>query len=506
VPSPAAVAAAMRPAALRIKARQMASQASGGVACYHDDPVGFARDCFHWPNGYTLSPYQEEVLGEVVRRRRVALRGPHGLGKTADAAIIILWFALTRDACGEDWKVVTTASAWRQLTKFLWPEVHKWARRLDYAKLGRAPFRANQELLQQSLSLKTGEAFAVASNDPTLIEGAHADSILYLFDESKSIPAETFDAAEGALSTGDAYAVALSTPGEPNGRFYDINSRKPGYEDWWVRAVTLQECIAAGRVAETWAEQRRRQWGETSAVYQNRVLGQFASSESDGVIPLSWVEAANERWHQWAEAGKTKNGRLRLGVDVGGGGGGDQSVHAFRYGRILAELRAWAYDETMETTGRIVGVLRHHAGEAVIDVIGIGAGVVNRVREQGYTAVGFNAAETTPQLDLSGELGFTNKRSAAWWQMRERLDPASGQDIALPPDDMLTGDLTAPHWRVVSGGCIQVESKDELRKPTRLGRSTDHGDAVIMAFWEDTVPVEHSEIMVYDEQIEISPY
>ena len=65
--------------------------------------------------------------------------------------------------------------------------------------------------------------------------------------------ADTFDAAEGAFSSvgadldGVGYALAISTPGEPNGRFYDIHARKPGYEDWWVRHVTLAEAIAAGR-------------------------------------------------------------------------------------------------------------------------------------------------------------------------------------------------------------------------------------------------------------------
>jgi hypothetical protein len=34
---------------------------------------------------------------------------------------------------------------------------------------------------------------------------------------------------------------------------------------------------------------------------------------------------------------------------------------------------------------------------------------------------------------------------------------------------------------MTSSGAVQVESKDEIRK--RLGRSTDDGDAVVMAFW-----------------------
>ena len=100
----------------------------------------------------------------------MAVRGPHGLGKTALAAIGVLWFATTRDIAGVDWKVPTTASAWRQLQKFLWPEIHKWARRIDWNKVGRDPF-GRDELLKLSLNLRTGEAFALASDEPSRARG-----------------------------------------------------------------------------------------------------------------------------------------------------------------------------------------------------------------------------------------------------------------------------------------------------------------------------------------------
>jgi hypothetical protein len=135
----------------------------------------------------------------------------------------------------------------------------------------------------------------------------------------------------------------------------------------------------------------------------------------------------------------------------------------------------------------VLGVLDAHPGmRAVVDVIGIGAGVYDRLREQRYPAEGFVASEATKRKDRSGELGYANVRSAAWWGLRELLDPASGEELALPPDDLLTGDLCAPRWRVLSGGRIQVEGKDELRK--RLGRSTDTGDAVVQAFWRTGGP------------------
>lgn len=460
------------------------------AARFMTDPVAFAEQCITWGPGGGLTAYQREILAAIPTRRRVAVRGPHGLGKTGVSAIAVLWFALSRDAEGIDWKIPATAGAWRQLSKFLWPEIKKWSKRLRWDQLGRGPFDEHSELLALSLKLNHGEAFAIASNNSELIEGVHADSVLYLFDESKAIAADTFEAAEGAFSGAnpegglpEAFALAMSTPGEPNGTFYEIHARRAGLEDWWARHVTLAEAVAAGRVAQGWADQRKKQWGKDSAAYNNRVLGEFHSSDEDGVIPLGWIEAANERWRIWDDEGRPQApGRRTVGVDVARSGS-DNTVMALLDGSVVAELRRTSRENTMETTGRVKGIIDAcPARRPIVDVIGIGAGVVDRLREQKIRVEAFNASEGTDRKDHSGELGFTNVRSGAWWNLRELLDPAYGADLALPPDDRLTGDLTAPHWRVMSGGRIQVESKVEIRK--RLGRSTDDGDAVVQAAWD----------------------
>jgi hypothetical protein len=377
------------------------------------------------------------------------------------------------------------------LEKYLWPEVHKWSRRLDWELLGREPFTP-AELMRLGLRLSHGEAFAVACDDPATIEGAHGDAILYIYDEAKTIPSETFDASEVAFAGAgqgthaEAYALASSTPGSP-GRFYEVHARKPGLEDWHAVHVTLEDTIEAGRVSRPWAEQRARQWGPGSAVYVNRVQGEFAASDEDGVIPLAWVEAANERWRELDDAGWELLGPLiAIGADIARSGA-DRTVLALRHGDVISELRRLPRQGTMKSTGQILGVLRSAArAVAVVDVIGIGAGVVDRLREQSANVVAFNASEGTSRMDSSGELGFVNARAAAWWSLREMLDPDSAVEVALPPEDLLTGDLTAPKWRVSSGGRIQIESKEEIRK--RLGRSTDDGDAVAQAFWTAREP------------------
>jgi len=72
--------------------------------------------------------------------------------------------------------------------------------------------------------------------------------------------------------------------------------------------------------------------------------------------------------------------------------------------------------------------------------------------------------------------------------MREILDPESEYEIMLPPNDTLLGDLIAPGYepKYFHGYLsIFVEPKEHLKKADRLGRSTDLGDAVVLAFWDD---------------------
>ncbi|WP_158857535.1 hypothetical protein [Streptomyces sp. NRRL B-1347] len=457
---------------------------------YMYDPAGWARDCIDWGDDGGTTAYQAEILSALAEHHRAAVRGPHGLGKTGLASWAVLWFATTREAAGIDWKVLVTASAWRHLSVYLWPEIHKWARRIRWDVLGRQPFSELRELLTLNLKLVHGAATPVASHKPELIEGAHAESLLYMIDEAKVVVDGTWDAIEGAFSGGrtdrtlpEAFALAISTPGPPAGRFYDIHRRAPGLEDWWVRHVTLAEAVAAGRISPQWAEQRARQWGRDSAMFANRVLGEFHASDEDSVIPLAWVEAAIERWHAWDGAGRPAlEGRRILGVDVARSGG-DSTVFAHRQGHAITELEIHDREDTMQTTARVQAAVGQGEQERVpvVDSMGVGGGVVDRLRELNVPVLAYTGAAKSRSRTRDGEWGFTNLRSAAYWRVRELLDPAFDAELLLPPDDLLISDLTAPTWKTLTGipPKIQIEPKEQLVE--RLGRSPDRGDAVVMA-------------------------
>jgi hypothetical protein len=230
------------------------------------------------------------------------VRGCHGLGKSCLASILVLWFALTREATETNFVGILTASAFNQLRSYLMPEIRKWSKLLRWDRIGRAPFNNKSELLTLELILTNGRMVCVSPEDSAKAEGAHATELFLLGDESKAIPNELFDAMEGAFSgagsdTGStAYALMISTPGPPFGRFYDVQHDRQRFAAWWCRHVTTEEVLVAGRISQEYIDQKKLEWGEDSSVFIQRVCGNFASAEENSLISLSWVEAAFERW------------------------------------------------------------------------------------------------------------------------------------------------------------------------------------------------------------------
>lgn len=250
----------------------------------YDDPVAFVKAYIDFPDGEGLAPYQEEAMWAVAKNQRVVQYGPHGSGRTCTTALLLLWFALTREDAKKDWKCITTAPAWRQIEDYMWPEVHKWARRLRWDALEDTPF-TSYELLTLNLNLGWGSARAVEAK-PSYIEAFCSDALLFLFDNAAVMPDNVFDAMEGAFSGSnlggrEAYAYVSSTPNEPQGRFYDIARQRAGFEDWTVFHISKEDAIAAERIHPMWAEERKKQWGQDSAMYRHRVLGEFAWTDPE---------------------------------------------------------------------------------------------------------------------------------------------------------------------------------------------------------------------------------
>ena len=212
------------------------------------------------------------------------------------------------------------------------------------------------------------------------------------------------------------------------------------------------------------------------------LYGDFSAGLEDDpwqTIPTAWVEAAMARW----KPDGAKDARLdAVGVDVARGGAA-KTVLTKRYGAWFAPLEKHPGTSTPDgpSVVRLVAVAVRENPNALVnvDTIGIGSSPVDWLKGLNIgrlQAVNFGAHASGK--DKSGMLSFVNVRAKSYWMVRELLDPASGEKLAIPPDPELLADLTAVRWKVTVRG-VQLEEKSEVSK--RIGRSPDAADSFVLS-------------------------
>lgn len=245
--------------------------------------------------------------------------------------------------------------------------------------------------------------------------------------------------------------------------------------------------------------------------YRSLLMGGFKTAFKDAdnqIIPTVWVKLAQERWKPQKPNGVPM---CTMGVDASGGGD-DPMVIARRWD-------GW-YDHLIKIPGKDIpidhigphcaGIVVSHRRDGALVVVDMGGGyggsMHDHLKGNEVEVARYLGAEKTTRRSKDGKLKFFNVRSAAHWLFREALDPAQpeGSPIALPDDPELVADLTAATFEMTPNG-IKAESKEDVC--ARLGRSTDSGDAVIMAWWAGAKLPTHYGIWQADQRVnrKVSP-
>ena len=182
--------------------------------------------------------------------------------------------------------------------------------------------------------------------------------------------------------------------------------------------VTAGKVQIPGLTTARWVKERKEIWGEDNPLYRARVLGEFPDLAEDALIRLSEIEAAGQREKPSSgvepAADQSKNAsphpapteyeELVLAVDVARFGS-DRSVILRRRGQRVEEIRTFQKLDTMQLTGWVAAAIQEFQPDRVcIDEIGVGAGVVDRLREQGYQVKGINVARWARQDKLFANL------------------------------------------------------------------------------------------------------
>ncbi len=413
----------------------------------------------------TPEPWQSQVLAAAAAgNERISIRSGHGVGKTALLSWIVLWFLCTHFPC----KIGCTAPTSHQLRDILWPEIGLWFARL--------PLGLQQRFVRKQLRIENVAhpdlCFAVGRTarreQPEALQGLHSPNTLIVVDEASGVDDRIFDVALGSMSTPGAVSVLAGNPTRLAGFFFDTHGRLS--RRWDCHQVSSEQVARArGHIEDIVAR-----YGRESNAYRVRVLGEFPTAEEDSVIARDLCDAAVARLGTVVPISHIAP---VWGVDVARFGD-DRSALAKRQGNVLlGPVESWRSLDTMQTAGRIheqwkATSPRDRPARVVVDVVGLGAGVADRLRELGLPVTGINVGESA-----SNGKRYRNLRDELWFLGREWLE---GRDTILPADTALIAELTAPHYSYASSGQILVESKDEMKR--RGLASPDLADAFLLTF------------------------
>ena len=435
---------------------------------YLHDPVGWVADKtqeFLWSK-------QVEIMESVRDNRYTAVKACHGPGKSFTAARAACWWLDSHDF-GSAF-VVTSAPSWSQVEAILWREIKRAHRKGDLR--GRITMECHWYM---GTGKRDEELIAMgrkpADYDEQAFQGIHARYVLIILDEACGIPYQLWQAVLTLMTNPYARVLAIGNPDDAGSHFATIC--KPG-TSWNVISIPVWDTpnftgeevpddLRMDLPSPEWVAEREKDWGRGSNYWRSKVDAEFPDVSDEFLISPAMIKKAHDLSLPGFETG-------RYGIDLAREGAAKSSVYRQRGGQVR-HIDTWGQMDTMRSAGRIGGILSSHFPlriPANADAIGVGAGIVDRLREQGFEVIPFEGSARALRFNK-----FRNRRAEVYWGFREMID---GGLIDLDPEDTdLSRQLQDIKFWIDSSQRIVIESKEEMKR--RGVASPDRADAAVLS-------------------------
>ena len=436
-----------------------------------DDPCGYVKYVFDWGAGQLresqgpdvwqaavmedIRAYCERIAaGENPGPLQMAVASGHGIGKSALVAWIIHWFMATRP----NPQIVVTANTETQLLTKTWRTLSRWHKMALNAHW--FDWTATKFAMKSSPEDWYAAAVPWSEHNPDAFAGTHDKDVLVIFDEASNVADVIWEKVDGAMSTRGAMWIAFGNPTRNVGRFFECFHK---YKRWWnTRQIDSRDCAHADKM---WVTRFMEQFAGDVDRVKVQILGQFPSASIRQFIPTDAVEKCM--------AHETKGWEMLpkvMGVDVARFGD-NSSVICIRQGRKVFPLEVLPKMDLMLTAQHVAEAIKMHRPiQVFVDGAGLGAGVVDRLRQLNFQVVDVNGGNS------SFNPSFLNKRAEMWAEMKEFIIGL----CELPDDAQLKKELTAVQYGVTDKGRIRLQRKEDLMAD--YGFSPDRADALAMTF------------------------
>ena len=454
---------------------------------YQDDPEAWLSDVL----GKRWYSKQAEIVHSFMGSSRTAVKSANGCGKSAVVADLITWIVAT--GAPSDTLCIVSAPTLSQIEKviFAYLKVNKGLADVNNTPL---PGRIT-ETLAWKLDGENGAEFLVFGKRPSdqdivsSFQGTRKRNTFVFLDEAGGLPQDMFTAAEAVATGAGSRILAIGNPDRRGTEFHRIFTDPQLSQDWSLHTISAfdlptftqeavypdvedQKNFLNGLTSVEWVEHKQRAWGEDSARYKAKVLGEFPDEADNTFFPQGVLDTAYDTVIE-------EDGSVLpvLGLDVARFGS-DENVLYENIGGRVRRIDAWSKLDLIETARRVHAHAQRTMATIInIDVNGVGGGVVDALlrldefRDAAYSVGAINNSSSSPDSTR-----WLNARAWHYDTFREMM---SDGKLDLDYDDNeLREELISQTYKFSPRGAIQMTSKDEMK---RSGMSSpDNLDAAIL--------------------------
>lgn len=403
---------------------------------------------------------------------RITIRAGRGVAKSKTLAMATQWKLF----CFSPSLVLFNAPKADTVQDVIWSEMEILRRRLPKAMADALVIQSDSIYIRGLERINTALIRTARPDNPDALRGAHSENMTIICEEASGIADSSFEVLEGSMTTPGSQMILVGNMSRTSGYFYDSHFNDKS--NIWHKIHVSAETVAKN--GHSWYDPSfvlscQNRYGKDSDQYRVEVLGEPPSAEQGVVIPRAIVDDAVGR-----EVDMIPGYLPVWGLDVGRDR--DRSALAKRCGNVLleriqpfnisnaialGEVIRDIYDRTERMSPKML------PSEILVDVIGMGAPVLDILIQLGLPARGVNVSEAHSTGDR-----YLRKRDELWFRAQEWF---MRRDVRIPDDPDFIGEISRVRYTITEGGKHKVEPTRDI-KAGNSGKSPDLASAFILTF------------------------
>lgn len=458
------------------------------AAIYERDPEAWVADVL----GKRWWRKQAEIAQDYVTDERIAVKSANGTGKSFLVADLICHWTSVYPI--DEALAIISAPSVDQIERVIFAYLKD---NYGLAATKGTPLRGwiNEDMEWKYKSPAGNQflAFGKKPSDQNIIgsfQGTRKQRTAVFIDEAGAVPEGLFVAAEAVTTGTGNRIIAIGNPDTRGTHFFKLFNDKELEKDWTLHTISAfhlptftgeivypddykaqEAMLNSGMNSPDTIEPWRRAWGEGSARWLSKVLGEFPGEDDSTFFPQDTINTATD-----TKIEPEDGAYMWLGCDIARFGQDETVVYSNHGGRVR-HVESWSKADNIETARRIHDIaLQLGADEVRVDAAGTGSGVFDALDvleefdRKTYDLYGILGANSSPDKNL-----WMNAR--AWHYDKFREGMRVGTIDLDGADKKLQDELLLQTFKFNNRNALQISSKKEMRDSGLA--SPDNLDAAI---------------------------